>query len=127
MRRTFIVGLLFLFAGCAPTPPKGDRFVVYFDPSSAALMDPAKAVVKAAADWAVAHPDMPVKVAVYADPYGSQKANDDFTRLRGQAVIDELVSKGVAAARITRIDVGSVGFEADSHESRRVEITVGTP
>ena len=125
MRRTFLVGLLFVLAGCMQ--PTGQRFVVYFDPSSAALMDPAKVVVAAAADWANKHPDMPVKVAVYADPYGSQKANDDFTKLRGQAVIDALVGGGVAAARIQRIDVGSVGFQADSHESRRVEITVGNP
>jgi outer membrane protein OmpA-like peptidoglycan-associated protein len=125
MRRTFLVGLLFLFAGCMQ--PSGERFVVYFDPSSAALMDSSRAVVAAAADWANKHPDMPVKVAVYADPTGSPKANDEFTRLRGQAVIDALGRGGVAAGRIQQIDVGSVGFEADSHESRRVEITVGTP
>jgi cytochrome c oxidase subunit 2 len=123
----FIAGLLFLLAGCALTQPTGQRFVVYFDPSSAQLMDTAKTVLAAAADWAKAHPDMPVKVAVYADPYGSQKANQDFTRLRGQAVIDALVANGVAATRIQRIDIGSVSFQADSHESRRVEVTVGSP
>jgi cytochrome c oxidase subunit 2 len=127
MRRMFVIGLLFLLTGCALTQPTGERFVVYFDPSSAALMDSAKTVLSAAADWAKKHPDLPVMVAVYADPYGSQKANDDFTRLRGQAVIDALVNNGVALARIQRRDVGPVGFQADSHESRRVEITVGTP
>jgi cytochrome c oxidase subunit 2 len=127
MRRNFTVGLLLLFAGCALIQPTGKSFVVYFDPSSAQLMDSAKVVLAAAADWAKAHPDMPVKVAVFADPYGSQKANDDFTRLRGQAVIDSLVGNGVAAARIQRIDVGPVSFQTDSHESRRVEITVGSP
>ncbi len=125
MRRIFLVGLLFLFAGCMQ--PSGQRFVIYFEPSSARIEDPAKAVLAGAADWANGHPTMPVKVAVFADPYGSQKANDDFTRLRGKAVIDALVAGGVTAARITRIDVGSVGFQADAHESRRVEITVGTP
>jgi outer membrane protein OmpA-like peptidoglycan-associated protein len=70
---------------------------------------------------------MPVKVAVFAEPYGSEKANDDFTRLRAQAMIDALVAKGVPAARIQRLDIGSVSFQADSHESRRAEITIGIP
>ncbi len=57
--------------------------------------DAAEAVLVGAADWAKKHPDMPVIVASYADPYGSEKANADFFRLRAQAVIDRLVANGV--------------------------------
>jgi outer membrane protein OmpA-like peptidoglycan-associated protein len=125
MRHLFAIAALLCLAACMQ--PTGQRFVIYFEPSSARIEDPAKAVLAGAADWANGHPTMPVKVAVFADPYGSEKANDDFTRLRAQAVIDALVAKGVPAARIQRLDIGSVSFQADSHESRRAEITIGTP
>ena len=127
MHRLLTFGLLLFLAACAQPAPTGQRFVVYFDPSSAGLMDSAKVVVAAAADWATKHPDMPVVVAVYADPYGSKQANDDFTRLRAKVVIDALVGDGLPAARIQQRDVGSVNFQTDSHESRRAEITIGSP
>ena len=125
MRHLFALSLLLCLVACAQ--PSGQRFVIYFDPSSAQVDDPAKAVLAAAADWAKKHADMPVKVAAYADTYGSEKANADFTRLRAKAVIDSLVSNGVPAARIQTLDIGSVSFQADSHESRRAEITIGSP
>jgi len=125
MRLPFALAVLLCLAACMQ--PSGQRFVIYFDPSSAQVDDPAKAVLAAAAEWANKHPDMPVKVAAYADTYGSEKANADFTRLRAKAVIDSLVSNGVPAARIQALDIGSVSFQADSHESRRAEITVGAP
>ena len=70
---------------------------------------------------------MPVVVASYTDPYGSQKANADFTRLRAQMVVDGLVANGVLATRIQLREIGSVNFQIDAQESRRVEITVGQP
>ena len=80
-----------------------------------------------AAEWAKKHPDMPVVVASYADPYGSEKANADFTRLRAQVVVDELVANGVGASRIQVREVGPVKFQSEPQESRRVEITLGNP
>jgi len=91
------------------------------------MEDAAEAVLVGAADWAKKHPDMPVTVASYADPYGSEKANSDFTRLRAQVVIDGLVADGVMASRIQRREIGSVKFQIDPQESRRVEIIVGNP
>jgi outer membrane protein OmpA-like peptidoglycan-associated protein len=88
--------------------------------------DPAKAVLVSAADWARNHSDMPVIVASYADPNGSQKANGDFTRLRAQVAVDRLVANGVLAFRIQRQEIGAVNFQLDAQESRRVEITVGS-
>jgi outer membrane protein OmpA-like peptidoglycan-associated protein len=60
-------------------------------------------------------------------PYGNEKANTDFTRLRAQVVIDGLVANGVMASRIQRREIGSVKFQSDPQESRRVEIIVGKP
>ena len=119
--------LLFLLGACALVEPSGQRYVVFFKGSSATLEDSADAVVLAAAEWAKKHPGMPVVVASYADPYGSQKASADFTRLRAQVVVDGLISNGVPATRIQRNEIGSVNFQIDSQESRRVEITVGSP
>jgi outer membrane protein OmpA-like peptidoglycan-associated protein len=62
-------------------------------------------VVVDAANWAERHPDMPVIVASYTDPYGGQKANADFTRLRAQVVSDGLVANGVLASRIERREI----------------------
>jgi outer membrane protein OmpA-like peptidoglycan-associated protein len=100
---------------------------VFFSESSAQMDDPAKAVLVGAADWAKQHSDMPVVVASYADPYGSQKANTDFTRLRARVVVDGLVANCVPASPIQRQDIGAVNFQLDAQESRRVEITVGNP
>ena len=80
---------------------------------------------RAAADWAIKHPDKPVIVASYADAYGSPQANIDITRLRAQATFDALVVDGVQASRIQRQDIGSVKFQIDPQESRRVDVVVG--
>jgi outer membrane protein OmpA-like peptidoglycan-associated protein len=124
MRRLLYVCLLLSLGACALFEPSGQRYVVFFRESSAQMDDAAEAVLVAAANWATKHPDMPVIVASYADPYGSEKAND-FTRLRAQVVVDGLVANGVIASRIQRREVGSVKFQSDSQESRRVEVIVG--
>jgi outer membrane protein OmpA-like peptidoglycan-associated protein len=87
MRRLFAVGLLLSLGACALFGASGQRYIVFFGGSSAQMDDAATGVLSAAADWAKTHPDMPVIVASYTDPYGSQKANADFTRLRAQAAM----------------------------------------
>ena len=82
MRRLLCVCLLISLGACTLFEPSGQRYVVFFRGSSAQMEDAAEAVLVSAADWAKKHPDMPVTVASYADPYGSEKANTDFTRLR---------------------------------------------
>ena len=69
MRRLLCVGLLLLPGACALFEPTGQRYVVFFRGSSAQIEDAAEAVLVGAADWAKKHPDMPVTVASYADPY----------------------------------------------------------
>jgi outer membrane protein OmpA-like peptidoglycan-associated protein len=127
MRRLLCVCLLISLGACALFESSGQRYVVFFRGSSTQMDDATEAVLVAAANWAKKHPDMPVIVASYADPYGSEKANADFTRLRAQVVVDGLIANGVIASRIQRREVGSVKFQSDPQESRRVEITVGNP
>lgn len=125
MRILVCVGLLFWFDACALFGSSGQRYVVFFRGSSAQLDDAAEDVLVVAAGWAKKHPNMPVVVASYADPYGDEKVNAEFVRLRAQAVVDGLVADGVEASRIRRREVGSVKFRSEPQESRRVEIAVG--
>ena len=127
MRSLISVYLLLSLGACALFEPSGQRYVVFFRGSSAQMDASAEEVLVGAANWAKKHPGMPVIVASYADPYGSQQANADFTRLRTQAVVDGLVANGVLGSRIARREIGAVNFQIDAQESRRVEITVGRP
>ena len=127
MRRLLCVCLLLSLGACALFEPSGQRYVVFFRESSAQMDDAPEAVLAGATNWAKKHPDMPVIVASYTDPYGSEKANADISRLRAQAVVDGLVANGVLASRIQRREIGSVKFQSDPQESRRVEIIVGNP
>jgi outer membrane protein OmpA-like peptidoglycan-associated protein len=127
MRRLVGVGLLLSFGACVLLEPSGQRYVVFFQESSAQMTDSGRAVLVAAADRAKRHPNAPVVIVIYADPYGSQPANAGITRLRGQVVYDGLVTNGVPPTHIARRETGSVNFQLDSQESRRVEIIVGNP
>ena len=80
MRLLVCVGLLFLISACALFGPPGQHYVVFFRGSSAQLDDQAQAVLVTAGDWAKRHPKMPVLVASYADPYGSETTNAEFVR-----------------------------------------------
>jgi outer membrane protein OmpA-like peptidoglycan-associated protein len=100
MRRLLCVCLPISLGACALFEPSGQRYIVFFRGSSAQMEDAAEAALVGAADWAKKHPDMPVTVASFADPYGSEKANTDFTRLRAHVVIDGLVANGAMASRI---------------------------
>ena len=127
MRRLLCIGLLLSLGACALFEPSGQRYVVFFRGSSAQMDDGGEPVLVGAANWAKKHPDLPVTVASYADPYGSEKVNADFTRLRAQVVVDGLVANGVMASSIQRREIGAVKFQSDPQESRRVEIIVGVP
>src|SRR5947209_12082622 len=99
-RRLCVLGLLLCATGCAGSQGLSQKFVVFFEPWSAALDDSAVATVRAAADWANAHPGASVVVNGYADPTGSQRANVDMSRTRAQLVVDQVAQDGVARQRI---------------------------
>jgi outer membrane protein OmpA-like peptidoglycan-associated protein len=116
-----------VISGCALVQPSGQRYVVFFQPSEYELDIPSRGVVTdAAARWR-RHPEQHVVVSGYGDPYGSQKAVAEVNNARTHSVMAHLLVSGVPADRITQRDMGSVNFQMDSLESRRVEITVGRP
>ena len=131
MRRSVSVGLALALgtslAACASLEGTSNRYVVFYQPWSAQLDNPAKGVVDIAAGFAQRHPDQPVTVAGFADPDGSRQANMDISRTRARVVSDELVARGVAPDRIGRVANGETDFDDSLQASRRVEIDVGNP
>jgi outer membrane protein OmpA-like peptidoglycan-associated protein len=130
MRRLAALGAILMVAGCAiahgPTPAaNGQKYVIFFQPFSANLDDPALGALKAAAESALAHPTAPVTVAGFASTIGSAQANAALSQTRAQVVSDGLVSDGVPAGRIRRKALGEVDYTLDPIEGRRVEISVG--
>ncbi len=130
MRRLAALGLILAFAGCARlqlgTPAgQGQKYVIFFEPFSAALGEAAQGSIKAAAESANDHPTVMVTVAGFASPIGTPAANADLAKTRAQVVADGLVSNGVPAGRIQRKALGEVDYSLDPIESRRVEISVG--
>jgi outer membrane protein OmpA-like peptidoglycan-associated protein len=107
----------------AADPVPTQRVVVYFQEWSAAFDDSALASIAKAAQYAKAHPNIPLRVTGYADPTGSKQANILMSELRAQVVVDQLVQDGVPARRISQGAKGSVQFALTSQESRRVEIS----
>ena len=124
-----IAGAAIALVGCSQQtgPSVSRRYLIFFQQWSAQLDDSAKSTISAAANLAKNHKAEPITVVGYADPEGSPQANRDISRLRAQIIVDGLVAEGVAPDRIARRAAGSVDFSADSIESRRVEIDVGTP
>ncbi len=119
-----IVPVLIALAACQ-AQPRDRRFVVFFKPGTAGLDEAAQGVAAGAADWAKQRPELPVTIAAYADPEGAPDANAELIRARGQAVFEALVRNGLPAQRIARREVGPVGYQMDSQESRRAVIQVG--
>jgi outer membrane protein OmpA-like peptidoglycan-associated protein len=130
MGRLLAVATLLVLGACSmvgSAPNSGQRFVVFFTEFSAQLDEPAKAAITGAANYSQQHPALAVGVVGFADPVGSPQANVDLSRLRAQVVSDGLVAGGVPVANIRREARGATNFALSGQESRRVEITVGSP
>jgi outer membrane protein OmpA-like peptidoglycan-associated protein len=127
MRRLLLIGLLLTVAGCVPPEPPGRKYLVFFEDWSAQLDDAGKTTIGQAAFQAKAMPAAVVLVAGFATPEGTPQANRDMSRLRAQVVTDALVEAGIPRSRIALRARGSVGFVDSAQESRRVEVSVGTP
>jgi hypothetical protein len=98
-------------------------YAVYFAQWSAMLDPDALAVIRAAADWCIQHPEVPVVLAEYLDPDGPQ-AMVDLSRLRAQLIEDKLAESGIERGQMSRLrrTVGEVPGMAQ--ESQRVDIIV---
>ena len=90
--------VLVLCASCKSTPP---RMLVFFNPNSAALDDPARGIVRDASAVAKANPSATVQVLGFASPEtGTVESNKALAQERAQSVADGLVAAGVPQARI---------------------------
>jgi outer membrane protein OmpA-like peptidoglycan-associated protein len=130
MRRLPVLLLAMLtLTACATTPHQtsstsDQKFLVFFQPWSAALDQTAQDTISMAARAAGNVPSQPVTVAGFADPTGSAQANVDMSRTRAQVVIDQLIADGVDRNRIRRTVHGATDYTLNSLESRRVDILV---
>lgn len=127
MRRLAMIGLLLAVAACVSPEPLGRKYLVFFPDWSAQLDDAGKTTIGQAASQAKAAPAASVLVAGFATPEGTLEANRDMSRLRAQVVTDALIEAGIPRSRIALRARGPVGFMDSAQESRRVEVSVGTP
>lgn len=115
-------------SGCADLPflHGRPRFVVFFQPNSAALRAPGRAVIANAARAAANHPLAPVTVVGAADTKGSTPDNIRLSNARAAAVAAQLIADGVASTRIAVEGLGPVGSPPASEQaSRTATITIG--
>jgi outer membrane protein OmpA-like peptidoglycan-associated protein len=107
---------------------------VLFVTNKADLLPAAQAKLGQVAD-ALATQDTESKMVVngYTDSQGSAAYNQDLSVRRAQAVRDYLVTRGIAADRITAVGLGASNPVADNAtangraDNRRVEIVVSPP
>ncbi len=122
--------LLLLLLSCAAigsasaTDLPTQKFVVFFQEWSAAIDDPAQAVIAQAADWVKSHPGNVAHVHGFASTIGGRQANILLADLRAQVVVDQLQSDGVDPKRMQQRGHGPVEFALTAQESRRVEISI---
>lgn len=120
--------LLLLFCASIGTARAADlpsqKFVVFFQEWSAAIDDPAQAVISKAAEWVKAHPGNIAHVHGFASTVGSKQANVLLSDLRAQVVTDQLMTDGIPAQRIHQRGRGPVEYALSPQEARRVEISI---
>jgi peptidoglycan-associated lipoprotein len=111
-----------------PLPGSAQDFVinagdqVYFDFDSYDIRVDAQPVLDAQAAWLQRYPGVMVRIDGNADERGTREYNLALGARRANSVRDYLVSRGVAASRITTVSYGkeqpidpSTGEEADAH------------
>ena len=99
--------------------------IVFFEDDSIALSEPARAVVRDAADAARRFPNAPVRVLGFSAPDPTHAPTVSLSRARAERVVAELVAAGVPQGRIEQRGRGAVPFDALPVQSRRVEIHIG--
>jgi outer membrane protein OmpA-like peptidoglycan-associated protein len=101
---------------------------VTFETSSTRLVPMANDILDIVVESLLGHPEVKVEVAGHTDSQGSHDGNVDLSHRRAEAVRAYLVSKGVAASRITAVGYGQDRPVADNAtaagraQNRRVEL-----
>jgi outer membrane protein OmpA-like peptidoglycan-associated protein len=125
MRAAVILFGLLTLGACATSRPPDSTFAIFFTDNSATLDPSAQAIVVRAAATAKQFPNLPVKVAGYADRNGTPDATVQLSKARADSVSALLVANGVPPATIKRTAVGTPPNSQPGVESRRVEIDLG--
>ena len=115
-------------SGCADLPflHSQSRYVVFFQPNSAALRAPGRTVIAHAAHAAANNPRAPVTVVGAADSLGNTPDNIKLSNARAAAVAAQLIADGVSSTRVAAEGLGPVGSPPVSEQaSRTATITIG--
>lgn len=103
---------------------------VTFETSSARLIDASRETLDETAETLLKHPDIKAEVAGHTDSTGPRDFNVRLSQQRAESVRDYLISKGVAADRLTAVGYGPDRPVADNATAegraanRRVELQV---
>ena len=107
-----------------------DLSSITFDTGSTELRSGSFSVLGEVVAILQAHPDVSIEVEGHTDATGSESQNLEISQGRAEAVVDHLVSDGVAQSRLSAVGYGSsrpVGdnfTEEGRAENRRIEFTV---
>jgi len=101
---------------------------VLFDTAAATLKPGAELTIGRLADFLAQNPETRIMVEGHTDSQGSDAYNQELSQRRAQAVADALMTRGIAATRLTVIGRGE-GFPVAANETtagrqqnRRVEV-----
>ncbi len=115
-----------------PPPPKKEISLkwVYFDFDKYVLTPKAKATLDEAAAILKENPSLVVELAGHTDAIGTDSYNKALSEKRSKAVLDYLVSKGIAASRLKMVAFGEAkpvapnNTEEGRAKNRRVELRI---
>ena len=117
--------LLAPLAGCGWFGDTG-KYSVYFPPYSAELNSEAAATIHSAANFAVAHPALPIVVTGYSAPPDPKQDVDGLSDKRADVVKQGLIADGIVPNRIVTVGNGITDpGTLPSVSVRRVDIGVG--
>ncbi|WP_443945861.1 OmpA family protein [Pedobacter sp. AW1-32] len=74
---------------------------VYYEFNSAELTEPSKKILDALIPIMEDNPEMEIELGAHTDDIGTDEYNLDLSNRRAQSCVDYLVSKGIAASRMT--------------------------
>lgn len=100
----------------------GDR--VFFDLDSYSVRDDAAPVLDAQAAWLVRYPNVQIRIEGNADERGTREYNLALGSRRANSVREHLISRGVAASRVSTVSYGKerpidAGASEESYQRNR--------
>jgi outer membrane protein OmpA-like peptidoglycan-associated protein len=107
---------------------RADVYGIYFDFAGAAVRAESRAAIDEIAAWARANPGRSLRIEGHTDNVGGDAVNTLLSQQRADAVVAELVKRGIPASRLSarglgsRQPVASNGSEAGRARNRRVSV-----